>query len=197
MKKKTGLTAGVAIIIVGALGFLLLGIFFFSGYGSFVASPDSGWLQTNTSWMGGSMMGNSQGMNVDLVRNMMTSFAKSKYSSTGEKIYLTAVNENEEIITPVSGMGSYGMMSNMMRPIACANCHGIDGKGGFNFTDGKTVSADIRWETLIDEDFDEAKFKKAVTEGLDEKGERLSVWMPRWDITDKDLDELITYLKTL
>ncbi len=195
--KKTGLTIGVAMIVAGALGLLLLGIFFY-GYGSFVASPDSGWMQTNTSWMGsGGMMGGGQGMNADLVRNMMTSFAKSEYSSTGEKIYLTAVNENEEIITPVSGMGSYGMMSNMMRPIACANCHGIDGKGGFTFTDGKTVSADIRWETLTDENFDEAKFKKAVTEGLDEKGERLSVWMPRWDITDKDLDELIAYLKTL
>jgi cytochrome c oxidase subunit 2 len=198
MKKKTGLTVGLSMIIVGALGFLLVGIFFFSGYGSFVASPDSGWLQTNTSWMGsGGMMGSSQGMNADLARNMMTSFAKSKYSSTGEKIYLTAVNENDEIITPVSGMGSYGMMSNMMRPIACANCHGINGQGGFVFPDGKIVSADIRWETLIDEDFDEAKFKKAVTEGIDEKGERLSVWMPRWDTTDKDLDELIAYLKTL
>jgi cytochrome c oxidase subunit 2 len=197
MKKKTGLSVGLAMIIVGALGLLLLGMFFFSGYGSFVASPDSGWMQMNTSWMGGGMMGASRGMNADLARNMMTSFAKSEYSSTGEKIYLTSVNENEEIITPVSGMGSYGMMSNMMRPIACANCHGIDGKGGFTFTDGKTVSADIRWETLTDENFDEAKFKKAVTEGLDEKGERLSVWMPRWDITDKDLDELIAYLKTL
>lgn len=50
---------------------------------------------------------------------------------------------------------------------------------------------------MTDEDFDDAKFKKAVTEGLDEKGKRLSVWMPRWDTTDKDLDELIAYLKTL
>lgn len=155
MKKKMGLTVGLSMIVIGALGFLLLGIFFFSGYGSFVASPDSGWLQTNTSWMGsGGMMGNGRGMNADLARNMM-------------------------------------------RPIACANCHGINGQGGFVFPDGKTVSADIRWETLTDEGFDTAKFKKTVTEGLDEKDERLSVWVPRWDITDKDLDELIVYLKTL
>jgi cytochrome c oxidase subunit II len=195
--KKAGFAVGILLIVAGVLGLLLLAVYFI-GYGSFVASPDSSFLQPNTSWMGsGGMMGNGTGMNTDLIRNMMTSFAKSKYTSAGEKIYLTSVNESGEIVTPVSGMGSLGMMSNMMRPIACANCHAINGKGGFLFPDNKTASADIRWEELKKAGFDEAKFKKAVTEGLDEKGERLSVWMPRWDIPDKDLNELITYLKSL
>ncbi len=196
--KKTGFTVGILMVAAGVLGLLVLGVFFFFDYGSFVASPDSSFLQPNTSWMGsGGMMGNGTGMNADLIRNMMTSFAKSKYTSAGEKIYLTSVDDDGKIITPVSGMGSFSMMSNMMRPIACANCHGINGKGGFLFPDNKTASADIRWEALSKAGFDEAKVKKAVTEGLDEKEEKLSVWMPRWDITDKDLDELIIYLKTL
>lgn len=195
--KRAGFSVGILLIITGVLGLLLIAILFFTGYGSFVASPESSLLQPNTSWMGGGMMGNVTGMDTDLTRNMMTSFAKSKYTSPGEKIYLTAVNDNGEIVAPVSGMGSFAMMSNMMRPIACANCHGINGKGGFLFPDNKTASADIRWKALEKEGFDENKFKEAVTEGLDEKGERLSVWMPRWDITGKDLDELIAYLKTL
>ena len=196
--KKTSMFIAVAMIIIGALGFLVLGVLYFTGYGAFVASPDSAWLQPNTSWMGsGGMMGNNQNMNVDLARNMMTSFAKSSYLSSGEKLYLTSVNANGDIVAPASGMGRFGMMSNMMRPIACANCHGIDGKGGFLFPDGKTESADIRWEALAEDGFDEAAFKKAVADGVDEKGERLSVWMPRWDISDKDMDELIAYLKTL
>ncbi|MFA5866841.1 MAG: cytochrome c [Actinomycetota bacterium] len=201
--KKTGLMVGLLLVAVGILGLLMMVGVYFLNYGSFVASPDSSLLQPNTSWMGGGMMGNggitggAYGMNIDLLRNMMTSFAKSKYESSGEKIYLTSVDGNDEIITPVSGMGSFAMMSNMMRPISCANCHGIDGKGGFLFPDNKTSSADIRWEELAKEGFDEAKFKKAVTEGVNEKGERLSVWMPRWDISDKNLAELIAYLKTL
>lgn len=195
--KKTGLMIGLALIAVGVLGLCVLAGFFFSSYGSFVSSPDSSLLQPNTSWMGGGMMGNGAGMNTDLARNMMTSFAKSEYSSSGEMIYLTAVDDNGDIITPVSGMGSFAMMSNIMRPMACANCHGINGKGGFLFPDNKITSADIRWEALEAEGFDEGMFKEAVTKGLDEKGERLSVWMPRWDITEKDLDELIAYLKTL
>lgn len=195
--KKTGLMIGLVLAAVGVLGLFVMAGFFFLNYGSYVASPDSSLLQPNTSWMGSGMMGNGTGVNIDLMRNMRTSFAKSKYASPGEMIYLTSVDDNGDIITPVSGMGSFAMMSNMMRPIACANCHAINGKGGFLFPDNKTASADIRWEALEKEGFDEAKFKKAVTEGLDEKGERLSVWMPRWDIPDKDLDELITYLKTL
>ncbi len=195
--KRTGLVVGLLTIAVGVLGLFMMVGYYFLNYGSFVSSPDYGWLQPNTSWMGGGMMGGGTGVNTDLMRNMMTSFAKSDYSSAGEKIYLTSVNEDGEIVLPASGMGSFSMMSNIMRPIACANCHGIDGKGGFLFPDNKTASADIRWEELAKEGFDEAKFKEAVKEGVNEKGDRLSVWMPRWDISDKDLDALIAYLKTL
>lgn len=140
---------------------------------------------------------NTPSVSSDLAQNMMMNFSKSTYSSAGEKIFLTSVNENGDIILPSSGEGGISMMANMMRPIACVNCHDINGKGGFVFPQGKVASADIRWESLKAEGFDEAKFKLAVIEGLDEGGKPLSVWMPRWNMSDKDIDSLITYIKTL
>jgi cytochrome c oxidase subunit II len=85
----------------------------------------------------------------------------------------------------------------MSRHIACVNCHGVDGKGGLLFPDGITKSADIRWSSLAKEGFEQATFNKAVTKGLDESDQPLSTWMPRWTISDTDLNDLTVYLKTL
>lgn len=37
---------------------------------------------------------------------------------------------------------------------------------------------------------------RAITQGLDPEGKRLSTDMPRWTISAQDLDDLIAYLKT-
>jgi hypothetical protein len=55
---------------------------------------------------------------------------------------------------------------------------------------------DIRWSVLQSE-FDAAKFKLAVTQGQDPDGTQLNSDMPRWNIGDDDLADLIAYLKTL
>jgi hypothetical protein len=72
---------------------------------------------------------------------------------------------------------------------------------------------DIRWSTLASgahgghngEDdhseseiaYDESAFILAVTEGRSPGGERLSTDMPRWQMSDSDLTDLIAFLKTL
>lgn len=207
--KRTGLYVGLLIILIGILGLAGTAIYYFLYYPSLVTSPETTILSPGTTWM--PMMGG----NVDtrLMQNMMTNFAKSSYESNGERIYLTGVDEDGNLIIPTSAPSSFTHMWRMMRPVACVHCHGIDGKGGFTFPDG-TKSADIRWKTLTSEKhaekekeageeeeehppFTEATFKKAVTEGIEPNGERLSAYMPRWKVSDKDLDDLIAYLKKL
>jgi hypothetical protein len=39
--------------------------------------------------------------------------------------------------------------------------------------------------------------RRAITEGLDAEGKTLHWIMPRWTISERDLDDLIGYLKTL
>jgi hypothetical protein len=58
------------------------------------------------------------------------------------------------------------------------------------------TARDIRWSVLQNE-FDAEKFRLAVTQGQDPDGTLLSTDMPRWDIGNDDLADLIVYLKTL
>ena len=55
---------------------------------------------------------------------------------------------------------------------------------------------DIRWSVLQSE-FDTAKFRLAVTQGQDPDGTQLKTDMQRWNIGDGDLADMIAYLKTL
>ena len=45
--------------------------------------------------------------------------------------------------------------------------------------------------------FDAEKFKLAVTKGQDPDGSQLKPDMPRWNLNDDDLTDLIAFLKTL
>ena len=82
--------------------------------------------------------------------------------------------------------------------VACASCHGTNGRGGVhNMGMMQTMDAkDIRWSALQAE-FDAEKFGLAVTKGQDPDGTQLKTDMPRWNIGNDDLADLIAYLKTL
>jgi len=190
--KRAYLLLGIVLAAIGALGIILtFGYYYYSfpdivSRGSFLGSLDSS----------GMMMFRGNGyMDPGLMQNMMTDLSKSDYESEGEMIFLTSIDNKGNIIEPRSGPGAINGRMMMMRPLSCASCHGIDAEGGYSFPDGKTKSADIRWKTL-EKEFDEGSFKKAVKDGVDHDGGRLSYYMPRWDISDKDLDELLKYLKT-
>jgi hypothetical protein len=145
------------------------------------------------------------------------------FRSNGERIYFTSTSDQGTNITstgvPSSGVmngnSSGGMMGNgtsggMMNGgssggmvgngnLTCASCHGADGRGGVHTMMGmQTMNApDIRWSALKSE-FDAEKFRLAVTKGQDPDGEKqLNNSMPRWNIGNDDLTDLITYLKTL
>jgi len=45
--------------------------------------------------------------------------------------------------------------------------------------------------------YTEATLKDAITRGLEPNGEQLEIYMPRWQMSDEDLNDLISFLRTL
>jgi cytochrome c oxidase subunit 2 len=69
------------------------------------------------------------------------------------------------------------------------------------------IPPDIRYHHLIEEEehgegeehppYTDELIKRAITEGLDPAGEPLDLTMPRWQMSERDLDDLLGFLKTL
>ena len=126
-----------------------------------------------------------------------TAWGTGAFRSNGERIYFTATSERGGAIPYTGGPASSGGMMSGGR-LACAACHGPDGRGGVHTMMGmQTMTAkDIRWSVLKNE-FDAERFRLAVTNGQDPDGTQLSTDMPRWNIGNDDLADLIAYLKTV
>ena len=128
-----------------------------------------------------------------------TAWGVGAFDSNGERIYFTATSERGTAITYTGGPASNSwMMMGGGGSLACASCHGTDGRGGEHSMGMMQVmdAADIRWSALEGE-FDPVKFRLAVVEGQDPDGTQLNTDMPRWNIGNDDLADLIDYLKTL
>lgn len=117
----------------------------------------------------------------------------------GEQIYFTGANASGLI--PRSG-GPGGMM----RGRSCAGCHGADGRGGSLGMMSNVEVPDIRYSALTSphpEDdpptpaWTDADIARAIRDGVEPNGESLDAFMPRWDMSDTDLREVIAYLKEL
>jgi hypothetical protein len=134
------------------------------------------------------------------------------FASDGERIYFTATDEQGEPIPYESGPAFGGMM--MQTRLACASCHGPDGRGGAHVMHMQVMDApDIRYEALNSEAGEQENnqdgiehfqgeygldaFRQAVVEGKHPDGEALSANMPRWEMSDEDLTALLEYLKLL
>jgi len=126
-----------------------------------------------------------------------TAWGAGAFQSNGERIYFTGTSDRESAITYTGGPTSSGWMMGGGR-LACASCHGPDGRGGVNSMGMmQTMNAkDIRWSALQGE-FDAEKFRLAVVNGQDPDGTQLKSNMPRWSIGNDDLADLIAFLKTL
>ena len=126
-----------------------------------------------------------------------TAWGVGAFDSNGERIYFTATSESGSPITYIGGPSSRGWMM-MGGQLACVSCHGPGGQGGKHSMGMMQVmdAKDIRWSVLEGE-FDAEKFRLAVVNGEDPDGTQLNSDMPRWNISDNDLTDLIIFLKTL
>lgn len=119
----------------------------------------------------------------------------------GRQIYRQGESQGGRAITARIGDGEFGASL-----FACATCHGADGRG---VAEGTVEPADVRWSTLaknlVPPDgrgrrrprYDETSFARALRHGVDAGGNRLSPVMPRYQMTDADLTDLVAYLKRL
>jgi hypothetical protein len=105
---------------------------------------------------------------------------------------------NASISPPRVNLGPNGWMMGGCGRLACASCDGPDVRGGVHSMGMMQVmdAKDIRWSALEGE-FDPEKYRLAVVEGIDPNGTQLNTDMPRWEIGNDDLADLIVYLKTL
>lgn len=131
-----------------------------------------------------------------------------QFSSNGQQIYFTATDQSGQRISYTGGPGFGGMM--MGAYLACADCHGADARGGVHYIHMQSVDAPaIDYAALVQmlqEDtgaapgpagYTLAAFRQAVVEGKDAAGDSLDDVMPRWQMSDADLADLLEFLKTL
>lgn len=124
---------------------------------------------------------------------------KTDFQSSGERIYYTGYNDRGQQIR-ISG----GPMWLYMHGGSCVDCHGINGRGGIPVMMGTEIPPDITYEALTsghgEEEhppYTDETIKIAIKDGIDPASEPLNPTMPRWQMSDSDLNDLLEYLKTL
>lgn len=125
-----------------------------------------------------------------------------EYSSNGESIYYSLVTlDGEPILAQMRNPGR------LLTDLSCAGCHGNSGRGGFlqlrNWSvvvpaiDHQTLRSDVGGGDSLRPAYTDESLKVAITRGIDSRGKRLDYSMPRFQLRGKDLDDLISFLKTL
>jgi len=128
------------------------------------------------------------------------------FLSNGEQIYVTATDQNGQRISYTGGPGFSGMMMGSL--YTCASCHGNDGQGGPHTMHMQVMDAPaVYYDALIEmkkedsggnpTDYSLEDLRSAVVEGHDTAGDELDSDMPRWQMNDEDLADLLAFLKTL
>lgn len=129
------------------------------------------------------------------------------YASNGQQIYFTSTSQRGTPITFEMPGGMMGGMHMAGGAMACVDCHGPNGRGGrVQMMMTSFTAPDIRYSTLTAGEmthgeehppYTDETLKRAITQGLDPAGDPLDWPMPRWSMSEADLNDLITYLKTL
>ncbi len=128
------------------------------------------------------------------------------FASNGQQIYFTATDQNGQYISYTGGPAFGGMM--MGSYYTCASCHGNDGHGGTHYMHMTVMDAPaINYDALIQmkkedsggnpTDYSLDDLRGAVVDGHNTSGKQLDQNMPRWQMNDNDLADLLAFLKTL
>lgn len=123
--------------------------------------------------------------------------------SRGKQIYVQGTSRSGKDILAYVGDESIEVPGSAM---ACANCHGFDGQGK---PEGGVSPSDITWEALtkpygaVHADgrrhpaYSERGLELAISRGRDPAGNKFLNVMPRYQMSQEDLADLILYLKRL
>lgn len=123
--------------------------------------------------------------------------------SRGKQIYVQGASPSGGEILAYIGEASLEVPGAAM---ACANCHGLDGKGK---PESGVTPSNLTWEALTKPygvthadgrrhpPYTERGLELAITRGTDPAGNRLLNVMPRYTLSRADLADLVAYLKRL
>jgi len=121
----------------------------------------------------------------------------------GKQIYLNGVAPGGGEILAYLGDNSLEVPATT---VPCVNCHGLSGKGK---VEAGVVPSDLTWEALTKPygithpngrkhpPYTERGLELAIMRGLDPAGNKLLPVMPRYQMSTRDLADLIVYLKRL
>lgn len=134
------------------------------------------------------------------VSHMYSAADKSRtYPTNGEQIYFTGRSQAGSLIAYQGGN-----MHAQMHVTACADCHGGHREGGRRMYPTFWLKApSLTTEALFGDHsdghgehpaYDKESLKKVITLGVDPSGEHLDSTMPRWMMSEQDLDDLVNYL---
>ncbi|MHB0976109.1 MAG: c-type cytochrome [Candidatus Aquicultorales bacterium] len=117
------------------------------------------------------------------------------FSSDGQRIYYTLTSENERISF------EEGPLWYEANRGGCVVCHAPDARGSEIPMGGGFRAPDIRYRELTRQRGDQpghtqATIKKAITQGVAADGTDLNNNMPRYQMTDGDVNDVIDFLKT-
>lgn len=126
-----------------------------------------------------------------------------EFASNGEQIYYTARSESGDPVTFTGGPHWFRRHGG-----SCVSCHGPDGRGQMRVPMTDQVAPDIRYSALSSDEheggvsqghppYTEETLRRAITEGVDPAGRVLNWAMPRWRMSERDMDDLVDYLKAL
>jgi ABC-type branched-subunit amino acid transport system substrate-binding protein len=127
----------------------------------------------------------------------------SPQEKRGKQIYVQGTSASGREILAYLGDTALEVPGSSM---ACANCHGLDGKGK---PEGGIIPSNLTWESLTKPygvtradgtrhaPYTERGLELAITRGRDPGGNKLPYVMPRYQMSSEDLADLIAYLKRL
>jgi hypothetical protein len=142
-------------------------------------------------------------------------YALAAQPGAGESIYLRGVLPSG---APLEGKRQAAGLTASGADAACVSCHQRSGLGtyeGYNFDvtippiagaylfhtreahSKEAVLPYVAWMHSNRDPYTDATLARAIREGLDSQGRPLSALMPRFALSDADMDSLIEYLKQL
>ncbi|HEX4945513.1 MAG TPA: ABC transporter substrate-binding protein [Blastocatellia bacterium] len=135
---------------------------------------------------------------------MASNHRLSEAERRGKRIYLRGESLSGRAI--IATLGGNDAVEVPAATLPCAGCHGADGKGK---PEGGVLPSNVTWSALTKSyghthpdgrthaAFDELSSERAIVEGIDPAGNKLSVAMPKYQMSRADMADLLAYLKRL
>ncbi|MEP7339356.1 MAG: ABC transporter substrate-binding protein, partial [Acidobacteriota bacterium] len=139
-------------------------------------------------------------------RNVSSTDELTPQEKRGQQIYLKGTSPSDRVGQEITAtLNQYGAAVSASS-LPCASCHGVDGRGK---PEGGITPSNITWEALTKPygaadvngrqhpPYTERWLKRAITLGVDAAGNPLHTAMPRYQMSLRDAEDLIAYLKRL